>query len=240
MFAAFPMAIGPNNMLDLATAIAQAAACPPGAAAAAACGKRAAVRKPSPAPAAKPKPAAPAAVPAHLDVLALATPTGWTYSLDLPGRDGAAVDVEVAASSDAGGAPRVLLTAPAVAAAGGRRARPELHIGFDLERDADVHTVRAEARDGELVIAVARVEAAAPLKIKVAVATPGVDGARTAGAAAPPDGAVVEGRAPAAAAAADDDDGSWVEDGTDGEGSAKGGAPKKGGAVLEAVADDDA
>lgn len=217
---------------DLANAMAAAAAgCPPGATACATAGRKPNSASSKKAPSTKPAPApAPTPKSAPVDVVAVETDAGWAYSIDLPGRPLATgnVDIEVVASTD-GGAPHLVITAPSVPGGGGKRSRGALHIAFDLERDADAHSVAANAADGELVISVRRLEPVKPVKIKVAIG----------GGAASTEEAVAPVAAPAdgdAAANNDDEDGSWVDD--DDDGSAKGGAPKKSGVVLEAVDDE--
>lgn len=229
---AFP--VNPN-FFDLANAMAAAAAgCPPGATACATAGARkhnAPSTKKAPSPAPKPAPS-PAPKPAPVDVVAVETADGWAYSIDVPGRPlRSAVDIEVVASTDAG-PPRLVITAPSVPGGAGKRARGALHIAFDLERDADAHSVAANADDGELVITVRKLEPVKPVKIKVAIG--GGTMAATEEAAAPV-------TAPADADNNNNnEDGSWVDDDDDddNDGSAKGGAPKKTGAVLEAVDDE--
>lgn len=226
-FPLHPTATAPVSFFDLMAACQSgpgAAACAAAAPArknASAASKKAPSPPPAPAPKPAPKPAK------AVDMLAQATADGWTYSLDLPGRSREGYDLEVVAATDAAGAPRLVITAPEVPADKGKRARPAIHIAFDLERDADVHSIAANAADGELVISVKKTEPVRPVKIKIAV-----------GAGAGGDGLVEEAAveaapaAPVAAPAADDEDGSWVEDDDDGEGSAKGGVPASG-AVLE-------
>lgn len=231
---AAPMAPHPA-FADLAAALAGCGAVPASTSATARARSRAA---PAPAPPKKtaaepPKPAP--ATPAVADVAAVTTPTGWAYSIELPGRPLPSLDVEVIASSD-GGPARVVVTAPRVEGGAGRRARPGVRVGFDLEKDADPHSVRADGADGELVLCVDRVEPAAPVKIKVAIAGAAANKEARPAPPAPP--------APAAPAPVDDDeDGSWASDDDEEEeeagSSKKGGGAPKSGAVLEAVADDE-